>query len=355
MRAISKTYIFSLLLPLSLSACSYNKGAGYGKNISEVIVTSTPIEFQSTTMEQVPPPESTTERGAIPSITATAPLHAAFNTQGDISRLIGLGFNLIDVAGSNTNPAGRLAVINALPEGSQALVWLGNLGNAPKGQNCPLPGFSKAEFQAQVDILANNPKVFGYNLSDEPHPSVCSDVANTLKERSDYIHTHAPGQKVYITIEDGSNMCPAGEGCEYRALRPELTHVDLVGLDPYPCHFDSAGQPVSCDIIVISQRVQLAIANGIPQSAIVPVFEAFGQEGRQDGKSIFYRTPTTKEFQDMLDLWNSLIPNPVFDFTYTWGIQCTNSTCPAPQALKNHPELQDLIKKHNLATPVPNN
>lgn len=142
-------------------------------------------------------------------------------------------------------------------------------------------------------------------------------------------------------------MCPDGEGCEYSALRPEMTHVDLFGLDSYPCHFDSVGQPVTCDISKISQRVQFATTNGIPIFAIVPVFHAFGQEGRLDGKSIYYCTPTTTEFQDKLNLWNSLVPNHVFDFAYTWGIQCTTSTCPASQSLKNHPELQLLIKQHN--------
>ncbi len=302
-------------------------------------LTSIPFVVDTLTVQESTP---------TPNITPTVPLHAAFNTQGDIADLAALGFNLFDVTGIKTNPASTLALVNALPEGTQALVWLGNLGNAPQGQSCPTPGFSDGEFQAQVDRLANSPKVFGYNLSDEPHPSGCPDAASAIQARSDYIHTHAPGQKTYITVLDGSNMCPQGEGCEYHALRPEITHVDLIGLDPYPCHFDSAGQPVACDTSKISQRVQLAIANGIPASAIVPVFQAFGQEGRLDGKSIFYRTPTTTEFQDMLNLWKSLVPNPVFDFAYTWGIQCTASTCPAPQSLKNHPELQFLIKQHNL-------
>jgi len=150
-------------------------------------------------------------------------------------------------------------------------------------------------------------------------------------------------------------MCPEGEGCEYRALQPDITHIDLVGIDPYPCHFDSSGQPVPCDIDKIFQRVQSAIANGIPIDAIVPVFQAFGQEGRLDGKNIYYRTPTATEFQDMLNLWKSLVPNPVFDFAYTWGIQCTKSSCPAPQGLKNHQELQFLIKRYNLASPTPSN
>jgi hypothetical protein len=357
MPSISKTYVACLLISLLLSACG---NEGNGGQAPEVTVSPTPAMLRATAVDHPTTlsrtvTSSTTEMEATPSITPTVPLHAAFNTEGDIADLIALGFNLFDIAGSNTNPASTLELVDALPEGTQALVWLGNMGNASKGQSCPPPGFSDAEFKAQVDILANNPKVFGYNLADEPHPSICPDAANAISARSDYIHTRAPGQKTYITILDGSNMCLEGEGCEYRDLRLEISHVDLVGIDPYPCHFDSARQPVTCDTSKISQRVQLAVANGIPISAIVPVFQAFGQEGRLDGKSIYYRTPTTTEFQDMLNLWKSLVPNPVFDFAYTWGIQCTESSCPAPQSLKNHPELQFLIKQHNLDSPVPGN
>jgi len=347
MSAISKMCIISLFISLFLSAC------GSRSQTPREPILPAPTRLQATAIDHQltpsrEPPNNTIEVKNSPSTLPTVPLHAAFNTQGDINDLIELGFNLIDVSGSKTNPENTLALINALPEGTQALVWLGNIGNARTGQGCPALGFSNAEFKAQVDLLANNAKVFGYNLADEPHPSVCPDAANAIRARSDYIHTHAPGQKTYITIQDGSYMCPEGEGCEYHALRLEITHVDLIGLNPYPCHFNELGQPAACDISKISQRVRLAIENGISLSAIVPVFHAFGQEGRLDGKSIYYRTPTTTEFQNMLDLWESLVPNPVFDFTYSWGIQCTESSCPASQALKNHPELQLLIKQHNL-------
>jgi hypothetical protein len=357
MTGISKTCVVGLLTSLFLVVCRSGVSAGCGGEAPGATVRASAIGLEATAADHQATPSRTidgraTEVEATRVIAPTVPLHAAFNTQGDIGELIALGFDLFDVSGSKTDPASTLALVNALPEGTQALVWLGNIGNAPKGQSCPPPGFSDAEFRAQVDILANNPKVFGYNLADEPHPSVCPDAANAIKVRSDYIHAHADGQKTYITILDGSNMCPEGEGCEYGALQPGNTHVDLIGLDPYPCHFDSAGQPVSCNGGLILQRVQAAIANGIPLSAIVPVFQAFGQEGRLDGKSSYYRTPTTTEFQGMLDLWKSLVPNPSFDFVYTWGIQCTESRCPAPQSLKNHSELQLLIKQHNSASAV---
>lgn len=328
-----------------LLACENNEITENNRQISETTTLPTPIGFQDSFPSSAT--SSSTQGESALTTASDAPLHAAFNTQGDISELMALGFNLFDIAGSKSNPEDTLARVNALPEKTQALVWVGNLGNAPSGKDCPSPGFSDVEFKAIVDVLAKNPKVFGYNLADEPHPSICPDAVDLLKQRSDYIHTYAPGQKVYITIQDGSNMCPAGEGCEYSALRPEATHVDLIGIDPYPCHFNDNGEPVTCDISRISRRVQSAVANGIPISSIVPVFQAFGQENRLDGKSMYYRTPTTKEFQAMLDLWKSLVPNPAFDFAYTWGIQCTESSCPAPQGLKNHPELQLLIKQHN--------
>lgn len=346
MPAISKRYIVSLLILLFLST------HGSGDRTY-----SAPTRVQSAAVDHPATPSGTIIRSATAgqvttSITSTVPLHAAFNVEGDIADLTALGFNVFDIAGSNTDPVSTLEIVNALPEGTRALVWLGDMGKASKSESCAPPDFSDPEFKAQVDMLANNPKVFGYNLADEPYPSICPDVANAISARSDYIHTHAPGQKTYITILDGSNRCTNGEGCEYRDLQPAITHVDLVGLDPYPCHFDTGRHPFTCETNKISQRVQLAVANGIPKSAIVPVFQAFGQEGRLDGESIYYRTPTPAEFQDMLNLWKSLVPNPIFDFAYTWGIQCTVSSCPAPQGLKNHPELQFLIKQYNLACPM---
>src|SRR5581483_6743826 len=123
--------------------------------------------------------------------------------------------------------------------GGKALVWVGNLDNASPGSACPAPGFSFGQFRAQVDALRRNPRVYGYYVADEPHPTVCSGAAADIRARADYIHAEAPGQTAFIVVQDGSVVCGSALGCEYRALRPARTHVDLVGLDPYPCHYDS--------------------------------------------------------------------------------------------------------------------
>ena len=269
-------------------------------------------------------------------------LHYTTNIGSNQSLALSLGFNLFDVGGSQNNPSGVNTTVNNLPTGVKALVWVGNLDNT----NCT-PGFSYTQFTAQVDALKNNSRVFGYYLADEPHPSICPSAASDILARADYIKAHAPNQKSFILVLDGSNMCGANLGCEYAALAPANTHVDYIGIDPYPCHY-AADQvtPVPCDNNVITQRVTSAMANGIPLSAIVPTFQAFGQTGRTDGKSVYYRLPSSSELSNMLNVWAELVPNPAFDYSYTFGVQCSTS-CPAPQAISNTPDIQSVLFDHN--------
>jgi hypothetical protein len=274
-------------------------------------------------------------------------LHYAVNVHGSTTAAAALGFNLFDVRGSSTDPAGVNRTVDSLPQGAKALVWVGNLDNAPPGSPCPAPRFSFDQFRAQVDALRSNPRVYGYYLADEPHPSVCPGAAADIKARADYIHAEAPGQKAFIVVVDGSAVCGASLGCEYRALRPARTDVDLVGVDPYPCHYDGGGNPVPCDDSMIVARVGAATANGIPASAVVPVFQAFGQSGRKDGKTLYYRMPTADELATMLRVWSNILPDPAFDYFYTFGVQCTASSCPAPQAISNTPAIQEVVRSHN--------
>jgi hypothetical protein len=272
---------------------------------------------------------------------ATLHFTANIGTGSSQTTAAGLGFNLFDIGPTKAN-------IDALPDGVRAMVWVGNLGNAPIGSACPAPALSLVQFQTVVDTLKDDPKVFAYYLADEPHPAVCPNAANDIKVRADYVRTHAPAQKSFIVVLDGSNVCSGNPGCEYDALKPANTHVDYIGLDPYPCHYAADGvTAIPCDVDAITTKVQLAISKGIPVSAIVPTFQTFGQAGRSDGKSVYYRLPTTTELTDMLNVWHDLVPSPAFDYSYTYGVQCSSSSCPAPQAIANQPALQTLIKAHN--------
>jgi hypothetical protein len=267
--------------------------------------------------------------------------HFSIGTSHGQSLALSLGFDVMDISGSHTSPRATKSRVDALPRGVEALISVVNLDNT----DCARPAYSNAQFRALVDALANDPKVYGYYISDEPHPLTCRNAAADIRARADYLHAHSSSQKAFIVISDGSNTCGSALGCEYRALKPAITHVDLVGLDPYPCHYSDGGQAAPCDYGMINQRVAAAIASGIPANDIVPVFQTFGQEHRVGGP-VYYRTPTPGELITMLNRWHSLIPNPVMDYAYTFGVQCS-ITCPSPQALLNHPELRTVIRAHN--------
>lgn len=261
--------------------------------------------------------------------------HFTVNLGGHYAEAHAAGFTVFDVAGSPSHPAGVRAALAALPAGTRAMIWVGNLDNSSA-----TPGFTMAQFRAQVDALAGDSRVFGYFLSDEPHPAAYPSAAHDIAARADYISAHAPGQRSFIVVLDGTNACGGSYGCEYHALAPARTHVDLVGVDSYPCHF---GAP--CDDRQITGRVHAAVVAGIPLSQIVPVYQAFGQEGK--AQSPYYRTPTPAELQAMLDTWQAAVPNPVLDYAYSWGTQSTS-----PQALANHPELRRVVAAHNATAAV---
>lgn len=267
--------------------------------------------------------------------------HYAIGTSHNESLAISLGFDVLDIAGSKSDPNTTKEIVDALPAGVQALISVTNLDK----QNCSAPGYTTARFEALVNAMATDPNVYGYYIADEPHPMKCPNAAADIRARADYLHAHSSFQKAFIVIVDGDGNCESDLGCEYRALRPANTHVDLVGLDPYPCHYNDAGDRVACHYSMIDQRVASATASGIPLGMIVPVFQAFGQEGRVNG-TVYYRTPSPSELTTILSTWHRLVPKPVMDYAYTFGIQCSTS-CPAPQALLNHPDLQSLIEAHN--------
>src|SRR5207248_6872983 len=125
-----------------------------------------------------------------PATPAGPTLHYVSNTHGQYATAARFGFNLVDIG------PGKDA-IDALPAGQRALVWVGNLDNT----NCT-PGYSWPQFTAAVDRLAGDPKVFGYYLSDEPHPRLCPDALAHVRQRADYIRGRDPAQKSFVVVLD---------------------------------------------------------------------------------------------------------------------------------------------------------
>ncbi len=234
-----------------------------------------------------------TARAALPA--ATTGHHFVTNLHGAVDAPRRLGFNVFDTGASP-------AQVNALPDQVQALVWL--------GQKCPTP--PDEAFRSTVRRLAANSKVFGYYLSDEPHIADCPQGPKALAGRAAFIAAASHGtQRSFVVLSRAE---------DYRPFRPAATGVSMVGLDPYPC---SVAHP-TCQVSKIDEKVGLALAAGIPRSAIVPVYQVFGQTGTGSASAYYYQ-PTADQLRAMLTRWASLVPSPPMDYAYGWGNQSSSN------------------------------
>jgi hypothetical protein len=259
---------------------------------------------------------STASDDAIPVSTAPVRLSAGtIVTHHLITNLDGatkpatLGFDIFDIGPTP-------ALINALPRNVHGMVWL--------GQKCPTP--IDDAFRSRVRALATNTKVYGYYLSDEPHVASCPGGPAALRSRADYIRNLTGGrQHSFVVLEDRADM---------RAFRPYVTHVTMVGLDPYPCSISGG-----CVLSKINSRVNDALAVGIAKARLVPVYQAFGQS--LSSQERYYMLPSASQLQAILDRWHQLLPTPYLDYAYSWGHQgMSNPT------LIDRPLLQDVFARH---------
>jgi hypothetical protein len=227
------------------------------------------------------------------------------------------GFNLADV----NSPA----QLDALPEGVKGLVWVGQCNGAD------------AKFVETIRPFIGNEKLFGFYLMDDPDPTgqhfpLCK--AENLKAESDWIHANVPGAKTFVLLMTmTSSRTPSFKD----TYNPANSHVDLFGIDPYPCRTELNG----CDYRQIDRYVAAAEAAGVPRDKMIPVYQTFGG-GRwfTDGGGR-YVLPSASQMQQMLARWDALVPAPVFDFAYSWGTQKGAST------LAGSPELQAVFLRRN--------
>jgi hypothetical protein len=219
------------------------------------------------------------------------------------------GFNLADVSSA--------AELDALPTGVKGLVYLGMTD-----------GVTDA-FKAAVDACKGNPNLYGFYLVDEPNGD--PTIAANLKAESAYIHANLPGAITYMTEQ---NLSADTSPTFY--YTPANTGIDLFGLDPYPVN---TNVPNSLDYSIIPTAVAAAEKAGIPLSAIVPVYQAFGGGGYPT-----YILPTADQAQQILATWASVVPNPAFDYAYSWGAQLNDT------ALSNDPTLAAVYAAHNASS-----
>jgi hypothetical protein len=204
------------------------------------------------------------------------------------------GFNLADV---KTYDKSKL---DSLPAGVRGLVWLGDCEGAT------------ASFRSAVDAYAGDPKLFGFYVMDEPLPSKCS-TAHLLAE-DNWIHKHVPGAVTFAILENlGSETDPTFAG----SYTPADSGLDLIGLDPYPVRSELH----SPGYVEISEYVRMAMAQGWPLSSIVPVYQTFGGGNYPDDANGHWVLPTAAQERQLLAAWAAVVPDPKFDYAYSWGPQ----------------------------------
>ncbi|SFO57919.1 hypothetical protein K8Z49_09730 [Actinomadura madurae] len=253
---------------------------------------------------------------------ASGTLHLALNMPaGDRAEAAALGYDLFDTDPDEDD-------IAALPKGGRALLWVGNTTCGAFQEE------SDAAFAATVKRFAGNARVYGWYLSDEPNPDQCPGIVGEIRRRADIVHRYAPGQVAFASLTDWP----------MRPLRPSATHLDLIGLDPYPCRTGGGG----CDLDAIDTMVGQAARAGFPQRMIVPVFQTFGQSCN-DGER-HWRLPDEAQLTSILRRWDRLVPRPAFDISYSWGRQDAWA-CPTladADGTGGRPDLQAVMKRHNL-------
>ena len=223
------------------------------------------------------------------------------------------GFNLADISSFDQ--------VSELPAGVQGLVYLGYTdGNTPT-------------FQAMIQPFIGNGQIYGFYLADDPGPTVS---AANLKAELDYIHSVDGSAKTFITLEN--NGTPTSPSYSFN---PANTGIDLFGLDPYPIRPQFSG---GADYSVIGDAVNAATAAGIPQAALVPVYQAFGATS---GAYSSWTLPTAAQEQIILSTWGQYTPTPAFDYAYSWGTQQGDT------ALSDDPALQAVFAAHNAGTGTP--
>ena len=234
-------------------------------------------------------------------------LHLALNLGGDYSGVSETGFTLADV--------GSPGLLDTLPEGLSAVLWLGNGFNS----TCEWR-LDDAEIEQAVTAVRDHPKFSGiYYIADEPHPSKCPDAPRAVAERSALVRSLDPDARTLILVQN-----PSKAPDEFQLLEGS---ADLIGVLPYPCNEKNA--EAGCDLGALRGRIEAAIEAGIGPERIVPVFQTFGQDCIESGEP-YYRLPSIAEAKRMLAIWDELVPREsrALDIAYTWGARSKNA-CPS--------------------------
>lgn len=180
------------------------------------------------------------------------------------------GYNLVDLGPDRS-------LIDALPAGQRALVWIGNYNRVA----CSF-SLSAVDIRQALAGLAGDRKVAGYYIADEPDDALpaygghCPNVVTQVTARSSLVHSLAPGKFTYEVVTEPGNFAAFAKA------------TDVMGTDPYPC---LRGGP--CDWTQIPRYI--AALNAAHVARYWGVLQAFSMAE--------WRYPTAAELRAMIRQW----------------------------------------------------
>ncbi|MDA8322634.1 MAG: hypothetical protein M0030_22900 [Actinomycetota bacterium] len=216
-----------------------------------------------------------------------------------------LGFDLAD-----TGPF--RSVIDRLPAGQRALVWIGPYDPA----TCSF-AISAAALRRVLAPLAADPKVAGYYIADEADDALpgygghCPDVAAQVRARSRLVHRLAPGAFTYEVVTEPGNFAAFA------------TATDVLGADPYPCRAGGG-----CDWSMIPRYIAALTAARVAR--YWGVLQAFSAGP--------WRYPTPLELRTMIRQWARSRWQGAQTFAWSY----------AGHSLARHPGLLAVLRAFNV-------
>jgi hypothetical protein len=282
-----------------------------------VLTLASPVEaFNSESIASSPTPGQqivTSPTGFVRGMYGKDSSHSGFDL------MAGLGFNTV-----MASPYPQL-LDPVAAKGLEGIVWLGNWLNAPA---CKFER-NDATITTQVTAVAKQRAILAYYLGDEPHVSECPQAPAMFKQRTELVHSLAPGSVTFTVIQQSENGT-------LRNYAPWAGAVDVIGFDIYPCSKASS----SCNFGAIDAAIAAIEGAGIKRYwAII-----------QDFQDCYYRLPTPQELRAQYDHWAR--SNMSGYLVFSWNYQSVDPKCVGTN-LENHPDNISELKYENSRTFVP--
>ncbi|HUE30192.1 MAG TPA: hypothetical protein VMR79_04920, partial [Verrucomicrobiae bacterium] len=179
-----------------------------------------------------------------------------------------------------------------LPARTSGLVWVGNYDNS----TCDWE-VSDAALTAEITAMAGDPKVAGYDVSDEPDPFACPSAPAQHRARSELIHSLDPGKLTVMVADANSGQASLDQ------IPLWVGAADYVGLDPYPCRRNAP-----CDYAWIEAIIQAADRAGLSYWGVIQAFA-----------DATWRWPTPREERHMLCQWAASRQSGYMVFSWAWA------------------------------------